>query len=157
RAGAASVLKAKIVVAATAPDIKAESIAGAVAERADMMLVESRVLTLPELDSLVESGSLVGPCCIVLVGPDCATEAPAASYLAECAAYVVLRVSAPLGDAVQIAACQVGLEGVLEAAHALVRSIGVRSSRIRYFRLDSAAGQRSPGSLWPFFVAPALQ
>src|SRR5215469_13171929 len=109
----------QVVVAATALDIKAESIAGAVAERTDMALVGGRVLTVPEVDALIESQNLSGRCCIVLVGPDPATEAPAERYLARSAEYVVLRVTAPLGDGVRLATYQVGLRGVLNALRAL--------------------------------------
>lgn len=149
-------LKVKVVVGATALDIKAESIAGAVAARSDMTLIAGRVLTVQELDALVDSGSLAGPCCIVLVGPEPATQAPAARYLAECADYVVLRVSAPLGDTVQVAACQVGLEGMLQAVGALVQSNGLKCSRPGSCPPATTASSRWRQATWSVCTAAAF-
>ena len=108
-----------VVIAATVLDIQAETIAGAVAARSDMTLLEDRVLSVQELDVLVDSGSLSSPCCILLVGPDYTTELLAARYLEQCANCIVLRVSAPFGSAVRLTAGQVGLEGLLDAVGAL--------------------------------------
>jgi hypothetical protein len=129
-----------VVVAATALDIKAESIAGAVAERTDMALVGGRVLTVREVDALIESHSLSGRCCIVLVGPDPATEEPAERYLARSAEYVVLRVTAPLGDGVRLATCQVGLRSVLNALRALTGHADRTPAGTAHRRLKPAAG-----------------
>ena len=147
----------KVVVAATALDIKAESIAGAVAERTDMALVGGRVLTVPELDELIESQTLSGRCCIVLVGPDPATEAPAERYLARSAQYVVLRVPAPLGDGVRLATYHVGLRGVLNALRALTGNIDRTPVGTADLRLSSAADLGLNQALRPFrTTAPAV-
>jgi len=145
-----------VVVAATALDIKAESIAGAVAERPDMTLVAGRVLTVPEVDTLVAARTLTGRCCIVLVGPDAATEAPAERYLAEPANYVVLRVTAPLDDGVRLATYRVGLRGVLNALSALAGHPSTTPMRVAHFRPNPAAGLELDQAVRPFFTAPAV-
>ena len=94
-------LQINVLVAATAPDIEAEGIAAAVAERMDMTLVEGRVLTVAEMGALLESTPLSEPCAVVLVGPHTDTEEPAERYLAERPNFVVMRVDAPVGDVVQ--------------------------------------------------------
>ncbi len=124
-----------VVVAATAPDIQAEGIAGAIAERPDMTLVAGRVLAVKETDALLESRSLTGRCGIVLVGPDADTEEPAERYLAESADYVVMRVTAPLGDVVRLASHRTGLQELLAALRMLVDHAGANShTRVAHFR-----------------------
>jgi hypothetical protein len=152
------VLNINVAIAATTLDIQAESIAGAVAGRSDITLIESRVLSVQELDELVTARKLTSPCCIVLVGPDRTTEQLATRYLAECADCVVLRVSAPFGDAVRLTASQVGLEGLLDAVGALVRSAGEKSagdkcSRAAHIQLTDRARRYSPGLPLPAVLA----
>jgi AAA+ superfamily predicted ATPase len=118
--GGSLVSRVQVVVAATAPDIQAEGIAGAVAERVDMMLVAQRVLTVAETNALLESRSLTGRCGIILVGPDADTEEPAERYFAQCPDYVVMRVTAPLGDVVRVATHCLGLQELLDELRALV-------------------------------------
>ncbi|MET4023170.1 ATP-binding protein [Bradyrhizobium sp. S3.2.12] len=103
----------KVLVAAIAPDMQAEGIAGAVAKRADMTLVAGRVLTTAETDVLLGSRSLAGRCGIIVVGPDADTGEPAERYLAHSADYVVMRVTAPLGDVVRLATHRLGLHELL--------------------------------------------
>ena len=112
--------RVKVVVAATAPDMQAEGIAGAVAERADMMLVAQRVLTVAETDALLELRSLTGRCGIILVGPDADTEEPTERYLAQSPDYAVMRVTAPLGDVVRVATHGLGLQELLDELRALI-------------------------------------
>jgi AAA+ superfamily predicted ATPase len=134
-----------VVVAATAPDIQAEGIAGAIAEREDMTLVSGRVLAVRETDALLESHVLTGPCGIVLVGPDADTEEPAERYLAESVEYVVMRVTAPIGDIVRVATHRAGLQELLIALRSLVDQAGATPhTRVAHFRPTTA---RSPGPL----------
>ena len=143
-----------VVVAATAPDIQAEGIAKAVAERPDMTLAAGRVLSVSETDALLESRTLKDRCGIVLVGPDADTFEPAVRYLTESADYVVMRVTAPLGDVVQLAAHRAGLQELLTALRELVDQAGFRShTRVSHFHpasdaagtLDVSAGSARGG------------
>ena len=109
-----------VVVAATTPDIQAETIAAAVAHRTDMNLVEGRVLAVGETDALIESTALRAPCAVLLVGPDAETAEPAERYLAERPDVVVMRVNVPFGDVVRIALHAAGLEQLLAQVRALV-------------------------------------
>jgi hypothetical protein len=141
-----------VVVAATAPDIQAEGIAGAVAERTDMTLVGGRVLTVEEADELFESRSLTGRCGIILVGPDADTEAVAERYVAESTNYVVMRVTVPFGDVVRVATHRAGLTELLTALRALVDHAGVTCHRrVAHFRSASSDAlngtARGPGPL----------
>jgi hypothetical protein len=114
----------KIVVAATAPDIQAESIAGAIERRPDMTLVGGRVLAAEELAALNDSCSLTGRCGIVLVGPDAATERVAEGFVRESPNYVVVRVAAPIGDIARIATKNSGLHELLESLRVFVEQAG---------------------------------
>jgi hypothetical protein len=117
-----------VVVAATAPDIQAEGIAGAIAGREDMTLVSGRVLAVHETDALLESHAVTGRCGIVLVGPDADTEEPAERYLAKSAEHVVIRVTAPIGDIVRVATHRAGLQELLTVLRSLVDQAGVTPS-----------------------------
>jgi len=129
------VSRVNVVVAATAPDIQAEGIAGAILERPDMKLIAGRVLAVNETDAVLDSRALRGRCGIVLVGPDADTEEPAERYLSASADYVVMRVTAPLGDVVRIATYRAGLQDLLTALRRLVEHAGSPSySRIGHFR-----------------------
>lgn len=137
-------LQINVLVAATAPDIEAEGIAAAVAERMDMTLVEGRVLTVAEMGTLLESTPLSEPCAVVLVGPHTDTEEPAERYLAERPNFVVMRVDAPVGDVVRIALHGVGLEELLSELRALVDHVGFAPrERVAQFRLRPVASGRA--------------
>ncbi|MDM0116710.1 ATP-binding protein [Variovorax sp. J22R133] len=127
----------KVVVAATAPDIQAEGIARAVAGRDDMTLVAGRVLTVSDVEALLESRSLTGQCGIILVGTDADTHDPAERYLARFQDCVVMRVTAPLGDVVRVATHQLGLQELLRELRALVDQSGIGPrGRIAHLRAD---------------------
>ncbi len=115
----------EVVVIATAPDIQAEAIARAVAERRDMTLVAGRVLAVPEFEALLESKSMTNRCGIILVGADAATEEPAERYLAAFSHYVVMRVTAPIGDVVRVATHRIGLQELLGELRTLVEQAGL--------------------------------
>jgi hypothetical protein len=134
----------KVVVAATAPDIQAEGIARAVAGREDMALVAGRVLAVSDTDALLESRSLMGQCGIILVGTDADTHEPAERYLARFPDCVVMRVTAPLGDVVRVAAHQLGLQELLGELRALVDQTGIGPrGRIAHLRADSVETRRA--------------
>jgi hypothetical protein len=132
----------KVLVVAIAPDMQAEGIAGAVAERADMTLVAGRAFTVAEADALLESRSLAGRCGIILVGPDPDTEEPAERYLARSADYVVMRVTAPLGDVVRIATRRLGLHELLSELRSHVDQVGSSpQAHVAQLRSDPGAGR----------------
>ena len=140
-----------VVVAATTPDIQAETIAASVAERTDMTLVEGRVLTVSETDALLESTALPAPCAVVLVGPEAYTAGPAERYLTDRPDAVVMRVNVPFGDIIRIALHGVGLEQLLAELRALVDAGTTPRPRIVQFRPSGsaegtllAAARRSP-------------
>jgi hypothetical protein len=136
------VLPVNVVVAATAPDIEAEAIAAAVAERNDMRVVSGRVLQLSTIDALVDS--LLAPCAVVLVGPDGETEEPADRFLLKCPDCVVMCVTAPHGDLVRIARHGPGLQDLLDALRALVDNSNVTPQvRVGHFRgrLEAAGSE----------------
>ena len=114
----------EVVVIATAPDIQAEAIARAVAERRDMTLIAGRVLTVSESDALQESKPLANRCGVILVGADSDTEEPAERYLAEFSNCVVMRVTAPIGDVVRVATHRIGLRDLLGELRTLVDQAG---------------------------------
>ena len=107
-----------VIVAATAADIEAETIAAAVAERADMTLVGRRVQHVAQVDGLLEGAGR--PCAVLLVGPDADTAPPAERYLRECPDCVVVCVSAPRGDIVRMARHGLGLDELLAEVRTLV-------------------------------------
>jgi ATPase family protein associated with various cellular activities (AAA)/winged helix domain-containing protein len=132
------VLPVNVVVAATAPDIEAEAIAAAVAERSDMRLVSGCVLQVAAIDALVDS--LFAPCAVVLIGPDADTEEPADRFLLKCPDCVVMRVTAPHGDLVRIARHGPSLQDLLGAVRALVDHSDVAPRvRVAHFRPRIAA------------------
>jgi hypothetical protein len=134
----------KVVVAATAPDIQAEGIARAVAERKDMTLVAGRVLAVSDTDALLESRSLTGQCGIILVGTDADTHEPAERYLARFRDCVVIRVTAPLGDVVRVATHQLGLQELLDELRALVDQTGIGPrGRVAHLLADSVETRRA--------------
>jgi hypothetical protein len=94
------VSRIKVLVAAVSLDMTAEGIFTAVAQRDDMTLVESRIVTTAEVDALLETLPLSGDCAVVLVGSHVVTEQSAASWLAQYKNLVVLRVDI-IGDIVR--------------------------------------------------------
>ena len=114
----------EVVVIATAPDIQAEAIARAVAQRPDMTLIAGRVLTVSESDALQESKPPADRCGVILVGADSDTEEPAERYLAVFSNCVVMRVTAPIGDVVRVAAHHIGLQDLLGELRTLVDQSG---------------------------------
>ena len=134
----------EVMVAATAPDIQAEGIAHAVAEREDMTLVAGRVLTVAETDALHESRSLTNRCGIILVGADADTEEPAERYLAQFPNYVVMRGTAPIGDVVRVATHRIGLQELLGELRTLVDQAGFSpQAHVAPLRADPAATRRT--------------
>jgi AAA+ superfamily predicted ATPase len=110
-----------VVVVATARDIQADTLARAIANRADMVLVSGKVLTLEGADALLASGVLTERCALVLVGPDADTQEPAERYLREFPNVVVMCLAAPRGDLVRLGARHhAGLEELFTALRALV-------------------------------------
>lgn len=102
-----------VIVAATAPDIEAESIAAAVEMSVDMALIGGRVVQVADIEGLLAGlpGDL--PRVLLFVGPDSATEF-AESRFAEPAGLVIIRVSVPFGHIVRTAFNDIGLENLLD-------------------------------------------
>jgi hypothetical protein len=136
--GSRSVSVVNVVVAATTPDIEAETIAAAVAERTDMTLVAGRVLAVSETDVRIGSTALPAPYAVVLVGPEADTAEPAERYLADRPDAVVMRVNVPFGDVVRIALHGVGLEQLLAELPALVEAGATARPRTVQFRSAGA-------------------
>jgi AAA+ superfamily predicted ATPase len=126
-----------VVVAATAADIEAETIAAAVAERADMTLVGDCVQPMEQIGALLEGAGR--PCALLLVGPDADTAPHAERYLRDHRDCVVVCVSAPRGDIVRIARRGLGLDELLAEVRALVDDAGPRTSAKRDSALLVAA------------------
>ncbi len=98
-----------VLVAATSLDPKAEGISAAIALRADMTLVESRVVSVSEIESLLSQLPSTAQCALVLVGPPADTEGPAGYWVERRRDLVVLRVDI-LEDLVRIAMRDIGLD-----------------------------------------------
>ena len=144
----------EVMVTATSPDIQAEGIARAVAERLDMTLVEGRVLTVAETDALHRSRSLSKRCGLILIGADTDTEEPAERYLAQFPYYVVIRVTVPIGDVVRVATHRIGLQQLLSELRTLVDQPGfssqthvahLRTNLFEKVRTAKAQERKSPG------------
>jgi AAA+ superfamily predicted ATPase len=139
------VSRIKVLVAAISLDMTAEGIFTAVAQRDDMMLVESRIVSAAEVDALLETLPLSGDCAVVLVGYHTVTEQSAVKWLAQYKNLVVLQVDI-IGDIVRFAARDVGLDSLLTALRELVdRSGASPHKRVSHFQLrplpaDSDAG-----------------
>lgn len=109
-----------VLVAGTARDVLAESIAIAVSQRSDFELLGGRVLSLNESEALLGSLGKTAPVGVVLVGPDANTKAPADRIFGDIKGCVVMRVDAPLGGGVQLQTHQTGLHGLLSALRSLL-------------------------------------
>jgi AAA+ superfamily predicted ATPase len=132
-----------VIVAATAADIEAETIAAALAERADMMLVGHCVQQVGQVDVLL--AATAKPCAVLLVGPDADTAPIAERCLFEQPDCVVACVSAPRGDIVRMARHGLGLDELLAEVRALVNYSGAAPrSRILHLAADRAAQRRAP-------------
>jgi AAA+ superfamily predicted ATPase len=135
-----------VIVAATAADIEAETIAAAVAERADMTLVGHCVQQVGQVDALLKVAAK--PCAVLLIGPDDDTGPIGERYLRNQPDCVVVCVSAPRGDIVRIARQGLGLDELLAEVRALVTYSGTASrSRILHLGADRTAEQRAPERL----------
>jgi hypothetical protein len=117
------VSRINVLVAATSPDMKAEGIAAAVAQRTDMTLVENRVLPAEEVGTLLDAMPHSAHCALVLVGPHAGTEETTARWLEDRTDLVVLRVDIN-EDLVRIAVRDVGLDSLLTALRELVDRAG---------------------------------
>lgn len=125
----------KVLVAAVSLDMTAEGIFTAVAQRDDMTLVESRIVTTAEVDALLEALPLSGDCAVVLVGSHAETKQSAMGWLAQYKKLVVLRVDI-IGDIVRFAARDVGLDSLLAALRELAdRSGASPRDRVSHFQL----------------------
>jgi hypothetical protein len=135
------VLTVNVLVAASPPDIQAEGVAAAVANRDGMALVADRVLALDDVSARLESIPVSEPCALVLMGRGSDVEALATWWVTERAGLVVLRVDV-IDDLVQIAVrdSRLELESLLNALRDLVqRAGGSPADRIAGFALHSGA------------------
>lgn len=101
-----------VIVAATAPDIEAESIAAAVGMSVDMVLMGGRVVQVADIEGLLAGLPGDPPRVLLLVGPDGATEF-AEHRFAGPTGLVIIRVSVPFGHIVRTAFSDIGLENLL--------------------------------------------
>lgn len=135
-----------VLVAATSLDMKAEGISAAVAQRADMTLVENRVLAAQEVGTLLDAMPLSEHCALVLVGPHADTEEAAAHWLEDRKDLVVLRVDIS-EDLVRIAVRDIGLDALLTALRELVDRAGSSPrERVSQFQSRPFPAGVAPGS-----------
>lgn len=138
-----SVSRISVLVTTATPDVEAEGIARSVQARADMVLVESRCLTNPEVDRVLESIASGSPCALVLVERAAESEELATRWLAKRSDLVVLRVG--IKGRVQIGLHDPRLDSLLAALRELVEGIGTRKQeRVASIRID-ASGTPSAG------------
>src|SRR5215475_2752117 len=81
--GAKGVSLINVLVATTSPDVKAEVIAESVAARRDMNLVESRCVSMAEVDTVLKSFCSSSRCVFFLVRATTETTELAQRWLAE--------------------------------------------------------------------------
>lgn len=112
-----------VVVAATAPDVKAEVIAESVDARPDMTLVRGRAVAAADVDGILPSLPATPQCAIVLVGRPAETSVMADRWLALRADLVVMLVDV-LEDIVRIAVRDPRLDSLLSALRGLVERVG---------------------------------
>jgi SpoVK/Ycf46/Vps4 family AAA+-type ATPase len=131
------VLPIDVLVASISLDVKAEVIAASVAARPDMNLLESRFVTVAEVDAILESVSPSSQCALVLIGPSAETDELAERWLTERADLVVLHVDV-VDDIVRIALRDPSLDSLLSALRGLVEHVGgQRQERVARFQLRS--------------------
>lgn len=108
-----------VVVTATWPDLKADGIAAAVADRDDMTLAAARVLTITEADALLGAIPPAFPYAVVIVGLNDDTADIAERWLAGRRRLAVVRVDV-IDDLLQMAVRHVGLAALLMVLRDLV-------------------------------------
>lgn len=127
-----------VLVATTSPDVKAEVIAESVAARQDMNLVESRCVSMAEVDGVLKSIASPPRCALVLVGRSTETNELAQQWLAERDDLVVLHVDV-VDDVVRIGLRDPRLDSLLTALRELVERFGAESrDRVARIQLRSA-------------------
>jgi hypothetical protein len=129
-----------VLVAAASPDVQAEGIAAAVTTCADMTLAANRVLTVLEAEKLLRAMPRSSPCALVLVGVGGYDEGELEQLSRAWSGLVVLRVDV-VGDLVEIAARDVGLDALLRALRDLVGHWD-RPPRERYSHVALRSGSR---------------
>lgn len=112
-----------VLVVATSPDVMAEVISAAILRRTDMVLVERRIVAVPELDAVLGAIPPSLPCALVVVSCRGNTEELTEQWLAERPTLVVLRLDV-VDDIVQFALGDIGLEPLLSALKELVERVG---------------------------------
>ena len=124
-----------LVAAASPPDMIAQIICVAVRRRADMVLVEDRVLDPREVGPLLDEIPDEAPCALVLIGPFEHTAVATRHWLRKREQLVALRVAIK-GDQVRITARDVGMESLLNALRELVEKGGsLPSERVSQVQL----------------------
>jgi AAA+ superfamily predicted ATPase len=148
-----------VLVAATPPDVEAEGLSAAIANREDMILIAGRVLPVAEVSAQLALIPLSAPCALVLIGPNHATESLAARCVAKRAGLVALRVD--IADhVVQIALRDVTLDidSLLNAVRGLVdRARGGSTERIARIRLHAVPNAPSESAPSGTLDRPLLQ
>jgi AAA+ superfamily predicted ATPase len=136
-----------VLVITTTSDILAEGIAAAVLGRADMRLVEERVLSVDEAGSLLVSIPPSESFALIMVGSYADTEEYAEAWLKRWPHLVVMCVDAPFGDSVHIALRDTGLAELLSELHALITHVGgAPRERVFRFKLRNVALKNVPGT-----------
>jgi len=119
------VSRINVLVAATSPDLQALGIVEAVASRADMNLLQRRVIAASEVDALLASIPRAPRCALVVVGHPDETGTLAAAWLAKRADVVVMHVEV-IGDIVRIAVRASTLDPLLTALRDLVERVALQ-------------------------------
>jgi AAA+ superfamily predicted ATPase len=134
-----------VLIAATAPDIKADGIAAGIAARDDMALLERRIVTLDEVVSQLARVPGRQKVALILVGAPASTEPLASELLRERSNLVILNVDIA-GDELRVSLRDIGLQALLTSLRDLVERVGSapeqRLSRIRL----AVAGNGDTGS-----------
>lgn len=112
-----------VLVVATSPDVMAEVISAAILGRSDMVLVERRVVAVPEVDTVLEAIPASRQCAIIVVGCGGDAEEFTEQWLAQQPTLVILRLDI-VDDIVQFALCDIGLEPLLCALKELAEHVG---------------------------------
>ena len=124
-----------VLVASTAPDVKAEGIATAVLLRPDMELVARRCVSIAEVEALLQTLDPHTRCALVLVGKSIDKEVELQRWLAKRNDLVVMYVDV-IDDIVRVGLRDPDLDSLLSALRDLVESAG-GSERVAHMQLRS--------------------
>jgi len=121
------VSRINVVVAVTSQDVKAQIIIESVRARRDMSLLDPRILTVAQVDALLDSIPRMPRCVLVVVGHPADTNDVAARWLTRRADIAVMHVDV-VGDVVRIAVRSLTVDPLLTALRQLLERVVGRAS-----------------------------